>query len=125
MQILKGNGLDWFARRLISKLYMDQSVKLDQGEKTSVKIEIGVRKGCCLSQILFNLFSKYLTSDALEWFGDFRMEEYVICTVKYTDKFVLLAKKQMVLLGMIGRLIEIGRCYRMKINLDKLVQCCI
>ena len=24
MQILKGNGLDWHARRLISKLYMDQ-----------------------------------------------------------------------------------------------------
>jgi hypothetical protein len=46
MQILKGNGLDWRARRLISKLYMDQSVKLrlNQGEKTSVKIEIGVIK---------------------------------------------------------------------------------
>jgi hypothetical protein len=68
MQILKGNGLDWSARRLISKLYMDQSVKLrlDQWEKTSVKIEIGVTKGCCLSQILFNLFGKYLTNDALE-----------------------------------------------------------
>jgi hypothetical protein len=53
------------------------------------------------------------------------MEEYIICTGKYADNFVLLAKKQMVLLGMIDRLIEIGRCYRMKINLKKLVQCCI
>jgi len=85
MQILKGNGLEWHARRLISKLYMDQSVKLrlDQKEKTSVKIEIGARKGCCLSQILFNLCNEYLTNDALEWFGDFKMGEYVICTVKY------------------------------------------
>jgi hypothetical protein len=111
----------------MQELHMDQSVKLrlDQGEKTSVKIEIGVRIGCCLSQILFSLCSEYLTNEALEWFGDFRMEEYVICTVKFADNFVLLAKKQMVLLGMIDRLIEIGRFYRMKINLKKLVKVCI
>jgi hypothetical protein len=69
-----------------------------------VKVEIGVRKGYCLSHILFNLCSEYLTNEALEWFVDFKMEEYVICTVKYADKFVLLAKKQTVLLGMIDRL---------------------
>ena len=28
IQILKGNGNDWPARRLISKMYMDYSVKL-------------------------------------------------------------------------------------------------
>ena len=53
------------------------------------------------------------------------MKEYVIFTVKYADDFVLLAEKQTVLLGMIDRLIEIGRHYRMKINLEKLVKCCI
>jgi hypothetical protein len=53
------------------------------------------------------------------------MEEYVICTVKFADNFVRPAKKQMVLLGMIDRLIEIGRCYRIKINLKKLVKFCI
>jgi hypothetical protein len=40
MQILKGNGIDWRERRLISKLYMDQKVKvrLDRGETKSVQI---------------------------------------------------------------------------------------
>jgi hypothetical protein len=40
MQILKGIGKDWHERRFISKLYMEQSVKirLDQGETRSVKI---------------------------------------------------------------------------------------
>ena len=28
MQILKGNGIDWGERRLISKLYVDQTVKI-------------------------------------------------------------------------------------------------
>jgi hypothetical protein len=46
MQILKGIGIDRCERRLISKLYMEQSVKirLDQGEKRSVKIGRGVNK---------------------------------------------------------------------------------
>jgi hypothetical protein len=62
-------------RRLISKLYMKQSVKirLDQGETRSVKIGRGVRQGCCLSPILFNLYSEYLTKEALEGFGDFKI----------------------------------------------------
>jgi hypothetical protein len=68
MQILKGTGIDWRERRLISKLYMEQSVKirLDQGEMRSVKIGRGVRHGCCLSPILFSLFSEYLTKEAVE-----------------------------------------------------------
>ena len=53
MQILRRSGIDWHERRLISKLYMDQRVKvwLDWGETRSVQIGRGVRQGCCL---LFN-----------------------------------------------------------------------
>jgi hypothetical protein len=74
MQILKGFGIKWRVRRLISKLYMDQSVeiRLDQGETRSVKIGRGVRQSCCLSPILFNLYSEYLTKEALEGFGDLK-----------------------------------------------------
>ena len=45
MQILKISGIDWRERRLISKLYMDQRVKvrLDRGETRSVQIGRGVR----------------------------------------------------------------------------------
>jgi len=45
MQILKRTGIDWRERRLISKLYMDQRVKvrLDRGETRSVQIGRGVR----------------------------------------------------------------------------------
>ena len=45
MQILKRTGIDWRERRLISKLYVDQRVKvrLDIGETRSTKIGRGVR----------------------------------------------------------------------------------
>ena len=47
MQILKKTGIDCRERRLISKLYTDQSVtvRLDQGGTKSVKTGRVVRKG--------------------------------------------------------------------------------
>ena len=71
MQILKRTGIDWRKRRLISKLYMDQRVKmwLDRGETRSVQFGRGVRQGCGLSRILFNLYSECLTKEALDGLG--------------------------------------------------------
>ena len=110
MQILKRTGIDWRERRLISKLYMDQRVKvrLDRGETRSVQIRRGVRQGCCLSPILFKLYSECLTKEALDGLGDFNFGGKIIQTVKYADDLVLMTKEEMVLQGMIDKLIEIG-----------------
>ena len=101
MHILKGTGTDWYKRRLISKLYKDRSVtvRLEQMEIRSVKTGRTVRQECCLSQNLFKLYSKYLTKEADEGFGDFKIGVQVIDTMKYADDFVLLAKEEMVLQG--------------------------
>jgi len=40
-------------------------------------------------------------------------------TVKYADDLVLLANEEVVLPGVIDRLIEIAKCYRMEINTEK------
>jgi hypothetical protein len=39
--------------------------------------------------------------------------------VKYADDLVLLAKEEMVLQDIVDKLIEIGRCYGMEINVEK------
>jgi len=111
MQILKRTGIDWCEGRLISKLYMDQSVKvrLERGETRSVQIGRGVRQGCCLSPILFNLYSECLTKEALDGLGDFNIGGQIIQTVKYADDFVLIAKEETALQGIIDKLIEFGR----------------
>jgi len=82
MQILKISGIDWRERRLISKLYMDQRVKvrLDRGETGSVQSGRGVRQGCCLSPILFNLYSECLTKAALDGLGNFKIGGQIIQT---------------------------------------------
>jgi len=80
---------------LISKLYMDQrvNVRLDRGETRSVQIRRGVRQGCCLSPILFNLYSECFTKEALDGLGDFNIVGQFTQTVKYADDLVLMAKE--------------------------------
>src|SRR5215469_12985860 len=121
MQILKKSGIDWRERRLICRLYMDQRVKvrLDRGETRSVQIGRGVRQGCCLSLTLFNLYGECLAREALDGLGDLNIGGQIIQTVKYADDFVLMAKEETVLQGMIDKLIEIGRCYGMEMNVEK------
>ena len=57
--------------------------------------------------------------EALEGLGDFKIGGQIIRTVKYADDLVLLAKEEKVLQDMIDKLIEIGRCYGMEMNVEK------
>jgi len=72
-----------------------------------------------LSLILFNLCSKYLAKAAVEGFGDFQIGGQMICTMKYADDLVLLAAGEMMAKGMIEKLIEIGRCYGIEMDMEK------
>jgi len=121
MQILKRTGIDWRERRLINKLYMDQRVKvrLDRGKTRSVQIGRGVRQGCCLSPIMFNLYSECLTKEALDGLGFFNIGGQIIQTVKHADDLVLMTREETVVQGMIENLIKIGRCCGMKMNVEK------
>ena len=84
-----------------------------------MQIGRGVRQGCCLSPILFNLYSERLTKEALDGLGDFNVGGQIIQTVKYADDLVLMAKEEKVLQGMVDKLIEIGSCYGMEMNVEK------
>ena len=62
------------------------------------------------------MYSECLTKEALDGLGDFKI---FIQTVKYADDLVLMAKDETVLQSMIEKLIEIGRCYGMEMNVEK------
>ena len=73
----------------------------------------------CIKLFIRLTISKYLTKEALEGLGDFKICGQIIHTVKYADDLVLLAKEEKVLQDMIDKLIEIGRCYGMVMNVEK------
>jgi hypothetical protein len=62
-----------------------------------VKIGRGDRQRCCLSPILFNSYSEYLTNEALEGCAKSRIGGEAIRNRKYADDLVLLAKEETVL----------------------------
>ena len=53
-----------------------------------------------MSPILFNLYSKYITKEDLEECGNFKIGQ-VIRTMKYADDFMMLAKAEAALQGII------------------------
>ena len=55
----------------------------------------------------------------MEGLGDYKIGGQIIHTVKYADDLVALAKEEKVLQDMIDKLIEIGRCYGMEMNVEK------
>jgi hypothetical protein len=56
---------------------------------------------------VFNVYSEYHTSEALQRFGDFNIDGQILRTAKYTDNLELLAKEETVPQGMIDSLTEI------------------
>jgi hypothetical protein len=56
--------------------------------------------------ILFNLYSKCLTKEALEGSGDFKIGQQIIHIVKYADDLVLLAKEEKVLQDLLTYLLH-------------------
>jgi hypothetical protein len=83
--------------------------------------ERGVRQGCSLSPLLFNvyIYSEYVTQEALEGLGDFKVGRQIISTMRYADDLVLLAKEETILHSLIDMLTEVGRGYGMEINVGK------
>jgi hypothetical protein len=65
------------------------------------------------------LYSEWLTKEALDGLGDFNIGGQIIQTVKYAVDLALISKEETVLQSMIDKLIEIGRCYGMEMNVDK------
>jgi hypothetical protein len=100
---------------------MDQSaeVQMNHGDTRHIKTERAVRQGCCLSLILFNLYSKYLSTEAPDGLGDFKIGQQVICTVKYVDDLTLLARDGIILQVMTDAVVKVIRWYAMKTNVEK------
>src|ERR1043165_833317 len=68
MRALRRMGVDWRDRRLIGSLYMGQQVRIRiEGEYSEPgKIGRGVRQGCPLSPILFNIYIEEVIRETLE-----------------------------------------------------------
>ena len=71
-EVLRKYGLDENVMRALEQLYTKSTSKVRVGAKLSQKFpcSVGVRQGCILSPILFNVFLEEIVSRTVEEFAD-------------------------------------------------------
>src|SRR6188768_599512 len=89
-------GIPEFERRLIINLYWHQkaTVRWDNKSSKYVDIERGVRQGCIISLILFNLYIEYMIAEAMEDENGIKFNRNYISNIRYADDAALVPESK-------------------------------
>ena len=122
MAILKDLGVDWRDRRLITALYMGQeaTVRTEHGMAGPCTIRRGVRQGCLLSPLLFNIYAEAMMKEAMEEVEEgVRIGGHRIQAVRFADDQAMTASTADGLQNIMTKLNEVVERYKMRINKNK------
>ena len=122
IRALRRIGIDWRERRLIGNLYMGQKIRIRiEGEYSEPGlIGRGVRQGCPLSPVLFNIYIEELNREAMEDMEEgIKIGGKMIKALRFADDQAMMANSQEGLQQMMDRLNTVSTEYGMKINIKK------
>lgn len=122
MDSLRSAGLDERDVNLLRDLYWNQSARIKVGEATSKQIDIrrGVRQGCVLSPMLFNLYSEHIFGMALADTSDgVKVNGVNINSIRYADDTVVIADSDLGLQRLLNNVHRACEDFGMKINIKK------
>lgn len=122
LTLLQKKGLDKEDIEFVRNLYWNQEATVRCGQTTSepVCIEKGVRQGCVLSPILFNMYSDHIFNQAI---GDdedgIKINGRTLNNIRYADDTVIVADNPEALQRLINKVVVVGDQLGMKINVAK------
>ena len=122
LQILKGLGGDWRDRRLIANLYLNQKsvVKVMREFSEDSDIGRGVRQGCCISPMLFNIYAEAMMTEAMEGIEEGnKVGGKLIQDVRFADDQGMIASTENGLQKIMDKLNATAENFGMKINTKK------
>ena len=122
IQVLRTTDVDEKDIRCIQSLYWHQSAHITTNNLTTDDIEIrrGVRQGCILSPLLFNLYSEAIFNETFEDEDTgIRVNGVYVNNIRYADDSVIIADTIEDLQQMIDRLNRTSNKYGLKVNSNK------
>ena len=128
MSVLENIGIDCRDRKLIKNLYMKQSAYARIGDMMSERCEIdrGVRQGCSLSPLLYNIYDEAMMREALEEVDQgVKVGGHLIKTIRFADDKAVTASSQRGLQLLMDNINRVTEEYGMKINIKKTKVMCI
>ncbi|KAI5700378.1 hypothetical protein M8J77_008043 [Diaphorina citri] len=128
MQILKDIQLPKAEVRLIETLYWGQKgkVRTKDGISNTFNVKKGVRQGCIISPILFNIFVEKIIAESIEKEErGLKINGEVINNLRYADDTLLLATSKSDLKYLMSKLFQTCEQYGMKINMKKTKVMCV
>jgi hypothetical protein len=122
LELLQEKGIDARDIQLIANLYWNQTanIKIENEISGEVKIRRGVRQGCILSPLLFNMYSEAIFKEALQ--GEsvgIMVNGKHINNIRYADDTVLIADSLKSLHQLVEKVNEVSNSYGLKMNLKK------
>ena len=122
MEVLKRAGLDGKDLKIIKNLYWNQvaCVRIDGETTEDMKILRGVRQGCTLSPVIFNLYSEFIFREALQDVeAGILLNGEHLNNIRYADDTVIFADSLASLQLLMDRVTACSRKYGLEINTSK------
>lgn len=121
MEVLMKCDIDSKDRRIIQKLYWEQtaSIKINEDEEgEKFNIRRGVRQGCVLSPALFNIYTEFIYKELTELPG-IKVGGNIISNLRYADDTALLANSEEELQDLVRQVEEKSSEYGLTMNPKK------
>ena len=121
IQILLDKGIPKEEIKIIGNLYWSQKAKVRIGDQYTEEFEVkkGVRQGCILSPILFNIYSEELINYALESYNGVKVNGVSYTNIRFADDTAVIAETEEELQNMMTSIVNTCDEYGMELNAKK------
>ena len=122
LEILKKTGINGMDLRIINNLYFNQTahIRIEDSTSEDIVIKRGVRQGCVLSPLLFNLYSEEMFGLALDEVTEgIRINGETVNNLRYADDTVIMANNIDELQILMDKISSACEDFGLKINVQK------